>query len=74
MRGGRGTSATYLSSSTIRRAPIEAWLITFTQLRSFLAVLRTGSVTGAAEELVVTQPSVSKPLSPPSLVSGWASS
>ena len=33
--------------------------ITLTQLRSFLAVTRTGSVTGAAEELVVTQPSVS---------------
>ena len=33
--------------------------ITLTQLRSFLAVVRTGSVTGAAEELVVTQPSVS---------------
>ncbi|MBA2240730.1 MAG: LysR family transcriptional regulator [Solirubrobacterales bacterium] len=33
--------------------------ITLTQLRSFLAVVRNGSVTGAAEELVVTQPSVS---------------
>ena len=33
--------------------------ITLTQLRSFLAVTRTGSVTGAADELVVTQPSVS---------------
>lgn len=33
--------------------------ITLTQLRSFLAVVRTGSVTAAAEELVVTQPSVS---------------
>ena len=33
--------------------------ITLTQLRSFLAVMRTGSVTGAADELVVTQPSVS---------------
>lgn len=33
--------------------------ITLTQLRSFLAVVRTGSVTGAADELVVTQPSVS---------------
>ncbi|MGZ5339718.1 MAG: LysR family transcriptional regulator, partial [Thermoleophilaceae bacterium] len=37
--------------------------ITLTQLRSFLAVLRTGSVTGAAEELVVTQPSVSAAVS-----------
>jgi DNA-binding transcriptional LysR family regulator len=33
--------------------------ITLTQLRSFLAVVRTGSVTTAADELVVTQPSVS---------------
>ncbi len=33
--------------------------ITLTQLRSFLAVVRTGSVTGAADELLVTQPSVS---------------
>jgi LysR family transcriptional regulator, low CO2-responsive transcriptional regulator len=38
---------------------IRAMAITITQLRSFLAVLRTGSVTAAAEELVVTQPSVS---------------
>lgn len=37
--------------------------ITLTQLRSFLAVLRTGSVTAAAEALVVTQPSVSAALS-----------
>lgn len=37
--------------------------ITFTQLRSFLAVLRTGSVTAAADALVVTQPSVSAALS-----------
>jgi DNA-binding transcriptional LysR family regulator len=33
--------------------------ITLTQLQSFLAVVRGGSVTAAAEELVVTQPSVS---------------
>lgn len=33
--------------------------ITMTQLRSFLAVVRTGSVSAAASELVVTQPSVS---------------
>jgi DNA-binding transcriptional LysR family regulator len=33
--------------------------ITLTQLRSFLAVFRTGSVTAAADELIVTQPSVS---------------
>ena len=37
--------------------------ITLTQLRSFLAVLRTGSVTDAADSLVVTQPSVSAALS-----------
>jgi len=37
--------------------------ITLTQLRSFLAVLRTGSVTAAADDLVVTQPSVSAALS-----------
>lgn len=33
--------------------------ITVTQLRTFLAVERTGSLKGAASELVVTQPSVS---------------
>lgn len=33
--------------------------ITLTQLRSFVAVVRTGSVTAAASELIVTQPSVS---------------
>lgn len=33
--------------------------ITVTQLKSFLAVVRGGSVTAAAEQLVVTQPSVS---------------
>jgi DNA-binding transcriptional LysR family regulator len=33
--------------------------ITVAQLRTFLAVVRGGSVTAAAEELVVTQPSVS---------------
>ena len=33
--------------------------VTMTQLSAFLAVVRTGSVTSAAEELVVTQPSVS---------------
>jgi LysR family transcriptional regulator, low CO2-responsive transcriptional regulator len=33
--------------------------VTLTQLRSFLAVVRNGSVTAAADELVVTQPSVS---------------
>lgn len=33
--------------------------MTVTQLNAFLAVMQTGSVTGAAEQLVVTQPSVS---------------
>jgi LysR family transcriptional regulator, low CO2-responsive transcriptional regulator len=37
--------------------------VTVTQLRSFLAVVRTGSVTAAAEELVVSQPSVSSAVS-----------
>jgi LysR family transcriptional regulator, low CO2-responsive transcriptional regulator len=37
--------------------------ITLTQLRSFLAVLETGSVTAAGEELYVTQPSVSAAVS-----------
>jgi DNA-binding transcriptional LysR family regulator len=37
--------------------------VTVTQLRSFLAVLRTGSVTAAADELVVSQPSVSAAVS-----------
>lgn len=37
--------------------------ITLTQLRSFLAVVHTGSVTAAADELIVTQPSVSAAVS-----------
>jgi LysR family transcriptional regulator, low CO2-responsive transcriptional regulator len=36
--------------------------ITYTQLVAFLAVIRGGSVTAAADELVVTQPSVSSAL------------
>lgn len=36
--------------------------ITITQLTAFLAVIRGGSVTSAADELVVTQPSVSSAL------------
>ncbi len=36
--------------------------ITLTQLNTLLAVIRAGSVTGAADELVVTQPSVSSAL------------
>jgi LysR family transcriptional regulator, low CO2-responsive transcriptional regulator len=38
-------------------------VITLTQLAAFLAVVRRGSVTAAAEELVVTQPSVSAAVS-----------
>jgi DNA-binding transcriptional LysR family regulator len=37
--------------------------VTLTQLVSFLDVVRRGSVTGAADELVVTQPSVSAAVS-----------
>src|SRR5215211_514536 len=37
--------------------------ITITQLRSFLAVVESGSVTAAAEQLYVTQPSVSAAVS-----------
>ncbi len=37
--------------------------ITLTQLTSFLAVVRGGSVTAAADQLVVTQPSVSSAIS-----------
>ncbi|MGH2858079.1 MAG: LysR family transcriptional regulator [Solirubrobacteraceae bacterium] len=37
--------------------------ITMTQLTAFLAVVRGGSVTAAADELVVTQPSVSSAIS-----------
>jgi DNA-binding transcriptional LysR family regulator len=37
--------------------------VTLTQLTSFLTVVRRGSVTAAAEELVVTQPSVSAAVS-----------
>jgi DNA-binding transcriptional LysR family regulator len=36
--------------------------MTVTQLNAFLAVIRGGSVTAAADELVVTQPSVSSAL------------
>src|SRR5437868_9401603 len=36
--------------------------ITVTQLRAFLAVIQEGSVTAAADALVVTQPSVSSAL------------
>jgi DNA-binding transcriptional LysR family regulator len=37
--------------------------VTLTQLHAFLTVVRRGSVTAAAEELVVTQPSVSAAVS-----------
>jgi DNA-binding transcriptional LysR family regulator len=38
---------------------VQTMAVTVTQLAAFLAVVRHGSVTAAAEELVVTQPSVS---------------
>ncbi len=38
---------------------LGAMSITITQLRSFLAVVTAGSVTAAADELVVTQPAIS---------------
>ncbi len=41
------------------RVTLSSLAITVTQLTSFLAVVRGGSVTAAADELVVTQPSVS---------------
>jgi LysR family transcriptional regulator, low CO2-responsive transcriptional regulator len=37
--------------------------VTFTQLQAFITVVRRGSVTAAAEELIVTQPSVSAAVS-----------
>ena len=37
--------------------------ITVTQLNTFLAVIRGGSVTAAADQLLVTQPSVSSAIS-----------
>ena len=42
---------------------VSQMAITMTQLRSFLAVVETGSVTAAADELYVTQPSVSAAVS-----------
>ncbi len=42
---------------------VRKMAMTVTQLRTLLAVIRSGSVTGAADELVVTQPSVSSALS-----------
>ena len=41
------------------RFTVKQMAITLTQLTAFLAVIRGGSVTAAADELVVTQPSVS---------------
>src|SRR6187431_3089739 len=51
---------------TLRRLSIRCALrmaVTLTQLVAFLTVVRRGSVTAAAEELVVTQPSVSAAVS-----------
>jgi DNA-binding transcriptional LysR family regulator len=46
-----------------RAGTLSAVAITVTQLTAFLAVVRGGSVTAAADELVVTQPSVSSAIS-----------
>ena len=43
----------------VRRFTPKGMPITVTQLTAFLAIIRGGSVTAAADELVVTQPSVS---------------
>lgn len=47
----------------MRSDTLSAVAITVTQLTAFLAVVRGGSVTAAADELVVTQPSVSSAVS-----------
>jgi len=49
-----GLNNAYVIGFTVKRMAI-----TVTQLTAFLAVIRSGSVTAAADELVVTQPSVS---------------
>jgi DNA-binding transcriptional LysR family regulator len=54
--GWRRGSFAYIDAS---RTMVRLMAITVTQLTAFLAVLRGGSVTSAADELVVTQPSVS---------------
>jgi DNA-binding transcriptional LysR family regulator len=43
----------------VNQFTISVMAITLTQLTAFLAVIRGGSVTAAADELIVTQPSVS---------------
>lgn len=45
-----------------RPSTIRKMSMTVTQLKTLLAVIRSGSVTAAADELVVTQPSVSSAL------------
>ena len=52
---------TFTTLYAIRFTP-KQMAITLTQLTAFLAVIRGGSVTAAADELVVTQPSVSSAL------------
>lgn len=51
------------ANSKLRPYAFFALSITLTQLRSFLAVMKSGSVTAAADELYVTQPSVSAAVS-----------
>jgi LysR family transcriptional regulator, low CO2-responsive transcriptional regulator len=43
----------------VKHITLSVLAITFTQLTAFLAVVRGGSVTAAADELIVSQPSVS---------------
>ena len=55
-RGGAGEAHLIFDVSSVI---LRLLAITVTQLTAFLAVVRGGSVTAAADELVVTQPSVS---------------
>src|SRR5437763_11493437 len=55
-------SGRYTAFLNVLTSSVRAMAITVTQLRTFLAVLERGSVTAAADALVVTQPSVSSAL------------
>src|SRR5436190_12653720 len=52
----------YTAILNVLTSSVRAMAITVTQLRAFLAVIEGGSVTAAADALVVTQPSVSSAL------------
>ena len=56
---GRGRRRDSLDVPNAKSSTLRWLAITVTQLTAFLAVVRGGSVTAAADELVVTQPSVS---------------